>query len=135
MAATKPTSLPDHLPCPLRIATAQQGTTSTIELEGEWDIAQFGATRDAVAQALRRRPECLVIDLSRLSFIDSTGIRVLIETHKRCTEQETRLVIIPGRHAVQRVFEVCQLIDSLPFAAHNGSLQSRESLENEHRRT
>src|SRR5947207_13466777 len=103
MAATRLTSVPEGIPCALRIVTVEQGTTSTIELEGEWDLAQCDATGDAVAQALQRRPECLVIDLSRLSFIDSSGIHTLIGTHKRCTDQKTRLVIIPGPRAVQRV--------------------------------
>jgi len=65
MAAAKLTSVPDGGPCVLRIATVEQGTTSTIELEGEWDLGQRDATQDAVARALQRRPECLVLDLTR----------------------------------------------------------------------
>ena len=135
MTAITPANLPGHLPYPLRIVAAEQGTTSTIELEGEWDIAQREATRDAVTRALARHPECLVIDLSRLSFIDSTGAHGLIETHQRCTGQGTRLVIIPGPHAVQRLFEISGLTGVLPFAAQNGSGHSRKSPEHQHRRT
>jgi anti-anti-sigma factor len=63
----------------LRIATVEQGTTSTIEFEGEWDLGRCNATRDVVAQALQLRPERFVLDLSRLSFIDSSGIHSLIQ--------------------------------------------------------
>ena len=57
-----------------------------------------------------------MLDLSQLSFIDSSGVHVLINAHKRCAAQATHLVIIPGSRAVQRVFEICNLIESLPFA-------------------
>jgi anti-anti-sigma factor len=117
MAAAGPTSGSKSFPYSLRIATVEQGTTTTIEFDGEWDLAQRAEARDAVAHVLERRPECLVIDLSRLSFIDSTGIHILIETHERCIEQETHLVIVPSPGAVQRVFEICGLTGILPLAA------------------
>ena len=51
-----------------RISASEQGATSTIELFGEWDLAQQAARTDAIAQVLDRRPACLVLDLSRLSL-------------------------------------------------------------------
>lgn len=127
----------EHLPYAFRIDASEQGATSTIELHGEWDLAQQSAITDAIAQALDRRPACLVLDLSQLSFIDSSGIHAVISTRKRCAAQATHLVIVPGPRAVQRVFEICGLIDVLPFAddpaaerrnGHNRDLRIRRSL-------
>ncbi len=127
----------EQLPYTFRINASEQGATSTIELFGEWDLAQQPATTDAIAQVLDRRPACLVLDLSRLSFIDSSGVHGVISTRKRCAAQATHLVIIPGPRAVQRVFEICGLIDVLPFAddapaerrnGHDGDLRIRRSL-------
>lgn len=117
MTANTATNVPEELPFDFRITASEQGTTSTIQLEGEWDLAQQAATTDAIAHALDRRPACLLLDLSRLSFIDSCGVHVLINTHRRCAEQGAHLVIIPGPRAVQRVFEICGLIETL-FADH-----------------
>ncbi|MGI8904582.1 MAG: STAS domain-containing protein [Solirubrobacteraceae bacterium] len=103
------------VPSGLGIALTEQGTTSTIALAGECDLACQQALRDAVGEALYRRPECLVLDLCLLSFIDSTGIQVVVETARRASRQDTRLVIIPGPRAVHRVFEICQLTEMLPF--------------------
>ena|SRR5947209_8330066 len=124
MAAARLTGVPEGVPGEPRIVVADQGPTTTIEFEGEWDLGQWGATQDAVAQALQRRPACLVLDLSRLSFIDSSGIHALMQTHKRCAAQRTRLVIIPGPRAVQRVFEICGLSEILPFAPEASSVLS-----------
>jgi anti-anti-sigma factor len=100
---------------------------STIEVEGEWDLAQRDVARDAVREALEWRPECLVLDLSRLTFIDSSGVHALIDTSERCAGQGTRCVVIPGRRAVQRVFDVCGVTAILPFAADNRGVSSRET--------
>jgi anti-sigma B factor antagonist len=127
MAAINPASLPEDLPFWLRIVVSEHGTISTIEVEGEWDLAQRDAARDAVRDALERRPECLLVDLSRLTFIDSSGVHALIATSKRCAEQGTRLVIIPGPRAVQRVFALCGVTAILPFADDNRGVSSRET--------
>ncbi|HWC86300.1 MAG TPA: STAS domain-containing protein [Solirubrobacteraceae bacterium] len=95
----------------------EQGTTSTLEFAGEWGLAEREATSGAVEQALARKPECVVLDLSQLSFIDSSGIHVVVIAAKRCAQQEVRMVIIPGPQHVHRVFEICQLTTQLPFAS------------------
>jgi anti-anti-sigma factor len=94
----------------------QHGATSTIVFQGEWDLAQRQRTSEAVDMALRSRPECLVLDLGGLEFIDSTGVHVLIDAHRRCEANGLRLVVIPGPRAVQRVFELCGLDEMLTFA-------------------
>ena len=123
------TTLPKEPPFGFRIDLSERGATSTIELEGEWDLAQRAATTDAIANALDRRPACLLLDLSGLSFIDSCGVHALINARNRCAQQGARLVIIPGPRAVQRVFEICGLIDILPFADHqarSSAIKARE---------
>jgi anti-anti-sigma factor len=99
----------------LEIAVRHQGTTTTIALRGEWDVAEQHAARQAIQSALAGCPECLVLDLSQLTFIDSTGIHVAIELAKRSIQQNVRLVIVPGPPAVQRPFEILRLSDALPF--------------------
>lgn len=101
----------------VRIAVSEQGTTRTIEFEGEWGLAERDAALGAVEEALARGPECVVLDLSRVSFIDSSGIHAVVGTAKRCAEQNVHLVILPGPPQVHRVFEMCQLTTLLPFAA------------------
>ncbi|HWF24848.1 MAG TPA: STAS domain-containing protein [Solirubrobacteraceae bacterium] len=101
----------------LRVALRAQGTTTTMDVEGEWGMAERDATIRALEQALARRPECLVLDLSGVTFIDSSGIHVVVIAAKRCAEEDVRIVIIPGPPHVHRVFEICQLTTQLPFAA------------------
>jgi len=111
----------DHMghvvPGRLEIAVREQGTTTTIALVDEWDLAQQAATRHTIRSALARFPECVVLDLSELTFIDSSGIHVIVELQKRSVQRDIRLVIVPGPPAVQRLFEILQLTPALPFLA------------------
>src|SRR5947208_4320923 len=107
MAAVKPAKVAPGGPCGLHITVAARGATSTIGLAGDWDLTEREAVSDAIAEVLERRPERLVLDLSRLGFIDSSGIHGTIDAHQRCAAQGTGLVIVPGPRAVQRVFEIC----------------------------
>lgn len=105
----------DGAPGPLRIAVRENGTTTELAVRGEWDLAQQPRARKAISAILDRGPECVVLDLSQLSFIDSSGIHNMIELHSRCQQQRIHLVIIPGPRAVQQPFEICGLNDQLPF--------------------
>ena len=99
----------------LHIEVREQGTTIAIEMAGEWDLAGQDAARRAIARVLAGAPECMVLDLTRLEFIDSRGLHVAIELAQRCAAQNVRFVIIPGPPAVHRLFQITGIADRLPF--------------------
>jgi anti-sigma B factor antagonist len=98
-------------------------------LVGELDIG----TRHIVDQALQALdavpPARLVIDLRRLSFLDSTGLAMFVALDKRCQENGSpALEIRPGPPAVQRLFELVGAAGRLPFSrtiATDGDRASR----------
>jgi anti-sigma B factor antagonist len=100
------------------ILTHEQGTTTTIELVGECDLAHRQDLRATIRRVLADQPERLVLDLTRLSFIDSSGIHIIIELSQRAARTQCQLLICPGPPAVQRVFELCGLSTRLPFLPH-----------------
>jgi anti-sigma B factor antagonist len=116
MAATQGDTA-EIVPSPLEIVIREQGTTTTIAVAGEWDLEDRQATRRAIGTAFRRSPESVVLDLSQLSFIDSSGIHVIVELQRRSAQHNIRLVIVPGCRAVQRPFELLRLSCALPFVA------------------
>jgi anti-anti-sigma factor len=114
MAADTQTDF-DLLPVGLSIVVSQQGATTRIALEGEWDHAQREKARDAVRSVLARQPDRVVLDLSRLTFMDSTGIHGVLELANHAARLKIELVVIPGGRAVRRAFEICQLSEFLTF--------------------
>src|SRR5947209_18940056 len=85
----------------LDVVVSRLGTTTTIQFVGECDLAQREELQATVREVFAQRPECVVLDLSRLRFIDSTGIHAVIEVSRRASADDVRLVIVPGMPPVQ----------------------------------
>lgn len=114
MAATVDSRAPGDLP-DLQFTTRYVGTTTIVELTGEWDLTATPATRRVLVTALDQKPECVVLDLTALSFIDSSGLHGTVELAERARHDGVRLAIIVGARQVRRLFEISGLIDRLPI--------------------
>ena len=86
-----------------------------VGLSGELDIAEISRLRQEFDQIEAARPPLLVLDLRGLSFIDSSGLRFVLETDVRARKDARRLQIIPGPDAVHRVFLIALLDTRLDF--------------------
>jgi anti-anti-sigma factor len=78
---------------------------------GEVDLASCRQLTDAIEWSYMPELKVLRIDLSELVFIDSEGIRCLLQASERCESLGVRLEVTPSEQ-VQRVFE---LVGGLPF--------------------
>lgn len=75
-------------------AEADGGEDSVvIRVQGELDMATAPGLSRALTTALDGSPSTLVVDLSDLSFVDSTGIRVLITAGRRATTEGCPFVL------------------------------------------
>ena len=61
---------------------------------GEIDMLTVPALREAIAAAAARKPEVLVVDLTEVSFIDSTGLGAVVEAHSRAVRNGTRYAVV-----------------------------------------
>jgi anti-anti-sigma factor len=89
--------------------------SETVALEGELDFGTAFDVEMRLEDAIRRAQH-LVIDLGAVTFIDSTGLGVLVEANQRARREGVTLEILSGPRAVQQVFEVSGLLDALPFS-------------------
>ena len=91
-----------------------------VRLAGELDVYNAGVVREALIDAAVRGPERLVVDLSGVSFVDSTLLGVLVETRTHVENRRAFLLAAPGmevRRALDvsglaRHFEVHESVDS-----------------------
>jgi anti-sigma B factor antagonist len=101
----------------LEIEESSNGDSHTLALGGELDIGSVPILHAAIARVCKadgvRR---ITLDLSRLIFIDSTGLAEIILTSRLCERDGLELTLTPGSRAVQRLFELTGLIDALPFS-------------------
>jgi anti-sigma B factor antagonist len=87
----------------------------TLLLTGDLDIASASVLQGAVASVCTDGARELVLDLSQLGFIDSTGLHAILTCRSLCQEHRCELSVVPGSRQVQRVFEITRLVDRLPF--------------------
>ncbi len=104
----------------LTISSAVDDGTVSLALEGELDLAGAHQLEESLAAAEKEEPTCLVVDLGSLAFIDSTGLRLLLQADARARERGCELVLRPGEPAVQRVFEVTGALALLRFEGQPG---------------
>jgi anti-sigma B factor antagonist len=111
------TALPPPRP---RATLSRIGSTVAVELEGELDLAAQTSLHGVIERALARSPAVLSLDLSRVTFIDCSGLRIIVEAADRCASRNARLTIVPGPAPVQRFFEILGLTAVLPFVSGDG---------------
>jgi anti-sigma B factor antagonist len=102
------------LDTPLTIDTVGRDGSLVLVVEGELDIATSHLLDEALTRALSTDALSIVVDLHGVSFIDSTGLHVLI---KHAEESRPRVRLTKGSPQVQRLFELSGAVDYLPFVS------------------
>jgi anti-anti-sigma factor len=87
--------------------------TVEVVLDGELDISTFDAAQQRVEEAEQANPELLVVDLSRLTFVDSTGVRLVLLADARARDAGRRLAVRLGDGPALRLFAALGLVDKL----------------------
>jgi anti-anti-sigma factor len=100
------------VPQKLSLEVAAEGDAVTIRLHGEVDLAGKPLIDDAV-DALEIAGRDLIIDLSGVTFMDTTGIKFLIETKRRCDAGGAHLVVASPTPSVRRLLEICSVHELL----------------------
>lgn len=103
------------VPVPLRIASHRDGDTTRIALDGELDLASAPELERELREAEGGAPARIVIDLSGLGFMDSTGLQALLRARERAGTGTYELALRRGPHQVQRVFELTKTVDAFSF--------------------
>ena len=106
----------------LGIETHADGDVATLTLTGEFDLAGVQQFQEVIAKVEADHPKTLVIDMSSLAFMDSSGLRALVMADERAQAAKRRLAIIPGPPQVRRVFEITQLEQRLDLVDDASSL-------------
>jgi anti-sigma B factor antagonist len=84
-------------------------------LNGELDIAGTDTLDQEIAEIAAAGPADVVLDLSALDFVDSTGLKSFLKAHDMSLARGFRLWIVPGDGAVARVLRLTGLDGVLPL--------------------
>ena len=95
---------------------ALDGSTHLLAVHGELDLATVGELRRRIAAAFGTGAQQLVIDLSRVTHMDSTGLAELISAHQRAMELRGRLILVVTSASIRRTLEIRGVVNLFTIA-------------------
>jgi anti-anti-sigma factor len=105
----------------LSFNTTVTGDVAVVALTGELDVAGAALLEHELDRvAADHAPRALVLDLSALDFMDSTGLRLVVLADARAREEGREFALVRGTPDVHRVFEITRMTDRLRFLGSAG---------------
>ncbi len=98
---------------PFGVESTDDGPHLLLRIRGDVDLLAAPQLRTALLDAIQHESPQVALDLSAVSFIDSTGISVILWAWQRLNEQGRRLVLVAASRPVTRVLETAGLAELL----------------------
>jgi anti-sigma B factor antagonist len=95
------------------IVTKRDDTTATLTVSGEVDVSNAAELREALEAQLADGVSAVVVDIAEVSYIDSTGIGVLVACAHEAQEAGATLAVRRPQRNVARVFALLDVAERL----------------------
>ena len=99
----------------LRTESIREGDSHRLRLLGEFDLSGAEAYAAEIERVEQGDAKRILIDMADLRFMDSTGLRLLLETDMRSRADSDRVRYVRPRGEVARLFEMTRVDDRLHF--------------------
>lgn len=99
----------------MRVQSVRDVDEAHITAIGELDIESVPLLAAEFEAAERGDAELIVLDLSGLTFVDSTGLRFLLGASDGCGGEGGRLRILEGSEPLERLLDIVGLRERLPI--------------------
>lgn len=98
----------DDLAAPneLQIVRSQEGDVQVVEAAGELDASTAARLRGAFDEVFAAGHRSIIVDLERITFIDSSGLSALIYAYKQATDRAGRLTLRSPSATVVRLLDM-----------------------------
>ena len=95
------------------MALRRDGSAAVLTLVGDFDMYTVQSVTRPVEELLRDPPHDLVVDLSGVDFIDSSGIALLVKVYARVVREGDGTMRVDRTSSVaRRLLEVCGLLET-----------------------
>jgi anti-anti-sigma factor len=103
-------------PTTFEITEQTKGETPVLSVVGELDLGTVPVLARQVDAKLGEKPAALMLNLTDLTFMDSSGLRLLIELHDRSRREAWKLTLIRSKHErANAVLRLTGADSALPF--------------------
>jgi anti-sigma B factor antagonist len=93
----------------VRVRTPKHGDDRIIEVSGEVDVFSARPFKAALTRELDHGNYSVVVDLSRVEYMDSTGLGVLVAAFKRAREHHGTISLVGLNRQLTKIFDMTGL--------------------------
>lgn len=101
------------LPPPFNVTVDPDRSAVRVVPSGELDVASRGVLAAQLDELWQSGWSEIVVDLRELTFMDSSGVHLLLAHHRRASETGARFVMIDGHEPISRTLQLCGVYDML----------------------
>jgi anti-anti-sigma factor len=110
----------------LAIRAYEEPDRNVLVLSGELDMGGVPAFESAAAQLCALGGEEILVDITDVDFIDSSGLRAILTVKALCEDHARRFSMTHGSGQAEKLFELTRLVELLPFRRSSMSRPRRE---------
>jgi anti-sigma B factor antagonist len=111
------------------IKTEHNGDAIIYRLHGSLDLATSPSVRAALLEAADEGKHEIIVDLSELEFLDSTGLGALIGAHRRALEHDGRVRLVVCEGMISRLLTITGLMKVFAvYRSVEAALEDRDRL-------
>jgi anti-anti-sigma factor len=116
LLSTRSASVSEHAEVerdPFSVDCERDGSTLSLSLAGEFDWAVSGYVEGALERGCEVPVEHVVFDLSDVTFIDITALKVILKTHEMAAARGFDVTVVRPRGLVNRIFTLTRAAETL----------------------
>ena len=98
---------------PLAVERRSEDGIELVLVEGEVDIATASKLISVLNSSVAEAIKSVVVDLTQVGFMDSTGLALLINAHRRLSLRRKGFAVVCPPGQLRRVFEVTDMLETL----------------------
>jgi anti-sigma B factor antagonist len=98
---------------PFALERTRSHGVEVLAVEGEIDIATSPRLISSLSEAVTETAQSLVVDLSAVDYMDSTGLALLLNAHRRVLRRGFGFAVVCPRDALLRVFKLTDMVETL----------------------
>ncbi|HXL24211.1 MAG TPA: STAS domain-containing protein [Chthoniobacterales bacterium] len=80
-----------------------------LPLEGEIDLHVSSEVAESLCSMIAKKPKLVVVDLTKVTYFDSSGLAVLIESMQKVQEYGGKFALAGVQESVQHILEIARL--------------------------
>lgn len=102
-------------PDALRMRSFLDGDTHVIELAGKLELTSVAHFERVLRRAELGEAAVIAVDPRKLTFVESTGVRVIVEAQRRTSRAGKRLLVVRASGSIQRLLDIYDVERRLSF--------------------